>query len=74
MRTLTQQELNAVSGAGMATGGTAPSKADIFAAIQAALAKRGITIALDQATCTLTITTPKGSKVITLPSHKPTAA
>lgn len=59
MRQLNTQELNTVSGAGKA--------ADPIAAITAALASKGITIALDKTAGTLTVTTPKGSKVFTLP-------
>lgn len=65
MRTLSQQELTSVSGAGKA------DLAGIVAAIKAALAKKGISIALDKEAGTLTITTPKGSKVIDLPECAP---
>jgi hypothetical protein len=71
MRTLTQHELTTVTGAGKSAGGAAALAAKV-AAIKAALAQHGITIALDKTAGTLTITTPKGSKVITLPSCAPT--
>lgn len=65
MRTLSQQELTAVSGAGTLP----PALAAQIDAIKKALAAKGITIALDKAAGTITITTPQGSKTITLPSH-----
>ena len=65
MRTLSQHELSSVTGAGMA------SLADHLAAFKAALAKKGITFALDKEAGTLTITTPKGTKVIELPDCAP---
>jgi hypothetical protein len=63
MRQLNTQELNTVSGAGKA----AALPANPLAAITAALAAKGITIALDKTAGTLTVTTPKGTKVFTLP-------
>ena len=66
MRTLKQHELTTVTGAG-----TKPSPAEVIAAIKAALAKKGISLALDKAAGTLTITTPKGTKVIELPDCAP---
>lgn len=66
MRILSQSELTVVSGAGK------PGQAgSVIAAIKAALAKKGITFALDKEAGTLTITTPKGTKVIDLPECKP---
>lgn len=70
MRTLTQHELTTVSGAGK-TGGDAAALAARIAAIKAALAEKGISFALDKAAGTLTITTPQGSKTITLPACPP---
>jgi hypothetical protein len=66
MRTLTQHELTTVTGAGKR-----PSPAEAIAAIKAALAKRGITLALNKAAGTLTISSPKGTKVIELPDCAP---
>jgi hypothetical protein len=63
MRQLNTQEMNTVSGAGKAAG----LPADPIAAITAALAAKGITVALDKTAGTVTVTTPKGSKVFTLP-------
>jgi hypothetical protein len=63
MRQLNTQELNTVSGAGKAVA----LPANPLAAITAALAAKGVTIALDKTAGTLTVTTPKGSKVFTLP-------
>jgi hypothetical protein len=63
MRQLNTQELNTVSGAGKAAG----LPADPIAAITAALAAKGITVALDKTAGTVTVTTPKGAKVFTLP-------
>jgi hypothetical protein len=63
MRQLNTQELITVSGAGKA----AALPADPIAAITAALAAKGITIALDKTAGTLTVTSPKGTKVFTLP-------
>lgn len=68
MRELNTQELIIVSGAGKAGA----AKPDPIAIIKGLLASKGITLSLDKVAGTLTITTPKGSKVITLPS-KPTA-
>ena len=59
MRTLNAQELTAVAGG--AKTGSAPSLSQILAA----LAAKGITFALDGTQ--LTITTPQGSKTLTLP-------
>jgi hypothetical protein len=72
MRQLNTQELNTVSGAGKAAG----LPADPIAAITAALAAKGVTVALDKTAGTVTVTTPKGSKVFTLPKlpTKATAA
>jgi hypothetical protein len=63
MRQLNTQELITVSGAGTAAG----LPADPIAAITAALAAKGITVALDKTAGTVTVTTPKGAKVFTLP-------
>jgi hypothetical protein len=70
MRQLNPQELITVSGAGKA----AALPANPLAAITAALAAKGVTIALDKTAGTLTVTTPKGTKVFTLPKlPSPTA-
>jgi hypothetical protein len=66
MRTLSQQELTAVSGAGATMPAGLAAQID---AIKKALAAKGITIALDKAAGTITITTPQGTKTIKLPSH-----
>jgi len=66
MRTLSQSELTAVSGAGTTLPAGLTAEID---AIKKALAAKGITIALDKTAGTITITTPQGSKTITLPSH-----
>lgn len=63
MRQLNTQELITVSGAGKA----AALPANPLAAITAALAAKGVTIALDKTAGTLTVTTAKGTKVFTLP-------
>ena len=56
MRTLSQQELTAVSGAGATLPAGLAAQID---AIKKALAAKGITIALDKAAGTITITTPQ---------------
>ncbi|MEY4765394.1 MAG: hypothetical protein RI907_2067 [Pseudomonadota bacterium] len=62
MRTLNAQELTAVAGGQKA----AANPATRLNAILAALAAKGVTFALDGTN--LTITTPKGSKTVTLPA------
>jgi len=62
MRTLNAQELSAVAGGQKSAG----SAADRLSAMLAALASKGITFSLEGTK--LTITTPQGSKSITLPA------
>ncbi len=62
MRTLNAQELSAVAGGQKAAG----SAADRLSAMLAALAAKGITFSLDGTK--LTITSPQGSKTLTLPA------
>ena len=64
MRQLNTQELNTVSGAGKA----ASLPANPLAAITAALAAKGITVALDKTAGTITITSPQGTKTFKLPA------
>ena len=63
MRTLSTQELHAVTGAGK----TSIDPAAALAAITKALAAKGVTFSLSGTT--LTITSPQGTKTITLPAQ-----
>jgi hypothetical protein len=63
MRTLSQNELTAVSGAGAANMG-----AQIDAIVKA-LAAKGITFSVNATAGTVTITTPKGSKTLKVPAQ-----
>ena len=60
MRELNTQELTTVTGAA-----SAPNP---LALIKGILTSKGISISVDKTAHTVTITTPKGSKTITLPS------
>lgn len=63
MRQLNTQELHAVTGAGK----TAMDPAAALAAITKALAAKGVTFSLNGTA--LTITSPQGSKTLTLPAQ-----